>query len=132
MTYLKFAENDAGHSSDSTPLEEQVAIVTAVNAIEQSPFWRDTAIIITYDDSDGRYDHVAGSHIIEGIERDEFPASLLLLPSRCPIAVRLGPGSRLGSVARCSPKLFRKKRAHPYAHLACSARRLPHRRGYQY
>jgi phospholipase C len=60
VTYLKFAENDTGHPSDSTPLEEQASIVTAVNAIEQSPFWRDTAIIITYDDSDGWYDHVAG------------------------------------------------------------------------
>jgi phospholipase C len=36
------------------------SIVTAVNAIEQSPFWHDTAIMITYDDSDGWYDHVAG------------------------------------------------------------------------
>jgi phospholipase C len=60
VTYLKFAENDTGHPSDSTPLEEQVSIVTPVNAIEQSPFWRDTAIMITYDDSDGWYDHVAG------------------------------------------------------------------------
>jgi phospholipase C len=60
VTYLKFAENDTGHPSDSTPLEEQASIVTAVNAIEESPFWRDTAIMITYDDSDGWYDHVAG------------------------------------------------------------------------
>jgi len=60
VTYLKFAENDTGHPSDSTPLLEQTSIVTAINAIEQSPFWRDTAIMITYDDSDGWYDHVAG------------------------------------------------------------------------
>jgi phospholipase C len=60
VTYLKFPENDTGHPSDSTPLEEQTQIVDAVNAIEQSPFWRDTAIMITYDDSDGWYDHVAG------------------------------------------------------------------------
>jgi phospholipase C len=60
VTYLKFAENDTGHPSDSTPLEEQTQIVTAINAIEHSPFWGDTAIMITYDDSDGWYDHVAG------------------------------------------------------------------------
>lgn len=60
VTYLKFAENDTGHPSDSTPLLEQTSIVNAVNAIEQSPFWEDTAIFITYDDSDGWYDHVAG------------------------------------------------------------------------
>jgi phospholipase C len=60
VTYLKFAENETGHPADSTPLLEQTQIVTAINAIEQSPFWKDTAIMITYDDSDGWYDHVAG------------------------------------------------------------------------
>jgi phospholipase C len=60
VTYLKFSEGDTGHPSDSTPLLEQASIVKAINAIEQSPFWKDTAIMITYDDSDGWYDHVAG------------------------------------------------------------------------
>lgn len=60
VTYLKFSENDTGHAADSTPLLEQTSIVNAINAIEESPFWRDTAIMITYDDSGGWYDHVAG------------------------------------------------------------------------
>jgi len=60
VTYLKFSEGDTGHPFDSTPLREQTSIVNAVNAIMESPFWRDTAIIITYDDSDGWYDHQAG------------------------------------------------------------------------
>ena len=60
VTYLKFAENDTGHPADSTPLAEQTQIVTAVNAIEESPFWSDTAIMILYDDTGGWYDHVAG------------------------------------------------------------------------
>jgi phospholipase C len=60
VTYLKFAANDTGHPRDSTPLLEQTSIVTAVNAIQQSPFWPNTAIIIAYDDSGGWYDHVAG------------------------------------------------------------------------
>jgi phospholipase C len=60
VTYLKFKENQTGHPFDSTPLEEQTQIVEAVNAIVQSPFWKDTAIVFTYDDSDGWYDHVAG------------------------------------------------------------------------
>jgi phospholipase C len=46
-----------GHPGNSDPLDEQTWIVTAVNAIEKSPYWEDTAIIITYDDSDGWYDH---------------------------------------------------------------------------
>jgi phospholipase C len=60
VTYLKFAENDTGHAADSSPLLEQASLVTAINAIEQSPFWWDTAIIITYDDTGGWYDHAAG------------------------------------------------------------------------
>jgi phospholipase C len=59
VTYLKFAENDTGHPADSTPLLEQASLVNAINAIEESPFWGDTAIIITYDDTGGWYDHVA-------------------------------------------------------------------------
>jgi phospholipase C len=53
VTYLKFSENDTGHPSDSTPLLEKTSIVNAINAIERSPFWQDTAIMIPYDDSDG-------------------------------------------------------------------------------
>ena len=60
VTYLKFSEGDTGHPADSTPLAEQASLVKAINAVQQSPFWRDTAIMIAYDDSDGWYDHVAG------------------------------------------------------------------------
>jgi phospholipase C len=31
-----------------------------INALQRSPFWQDTAVIINYDDSDGWYDHVLG------------------------------------------------------------------------
>src|SRR5262249_37656592 len=42
------------------PTSEQNWVVSVVNAVMLSKFWRDTAIIITYDDSDGWYDHVNG------------------------------------------------------------------------
>lgn len=60
VTYLKFSEGDTGHPADSTPLLEQTSIVKAINAIQHSPFWNDTAIMITYDDTGGWYDHAAG------------------------------------------------------------------------
>lgn len=60
VTYLKFSEGDTGHPADSTPLLEQTSIVNAINAIQHSPFWNDTAIMITYDDTGGWYDHAAG------------------------------------------------------------------------
>ena len=46
-----------GHPGYSSPLDEQHFLVNTINQIEQSKFWRSTAIIVTYDDSDGWYDH---------------------------------------------------------------------------
>ncbi len=34
--------------------------MNTVNALQMSDEWKDTAIVITYDDSDGWYDHVMG------------------------------------------------------------------------
>ena len=47
-----------GHPGYSDPLDEQEFLVDTINKIQASGFWRDTAIIILYDDSDGWYDHV--------------------------------------------------------------------------
>ncbi len=47
--------NDHPAYSDSQISE--AALADAVNAIAASPYWKDSAIIITYDESDGYYDH---------------------------------------------------------------------------
>jgi phospholipase C len=65
VSYLKAPEYEDGHAGYSDPLDEQRFIVDEVNAIEQSPDWADTAVFITYDDSDGWYDHQMGP-IIRG------------------------------------------------------------------
>jgi phospholipase C len=57
VSYLKAAEYQDAHPGYSDPLDEQNFIVNTVNEIEQSKFWKSTAIVITYDDSDGWYDH---------------------------------------------------------------------------
>jgi phospholipase C len=67
VSYLKAAQYQDGHPGYSDPLDEQNFLVNTVNAIEQSKYWPSTAIVITYDDSDGWYDHAApnivnGSH----------------------------------------------------------------------
>jgi phospholipase C len=59
VSYLKAAAYQDGHPGNSDPLDEQNFIVNEVNAIEHSKYWSSTAIVITYDDSDGWYDHVA-------------------------------------------------------------------------
>jgi phospholipase C len=58
VSFLKAPGFQDGHAGYSDPLDEQTFIVTMVNAIQSSPFWQNTAIILAWDDSDGWYDHV--------------------------------------------------------------------------
>jgi phospholipase C len=58
VSFLKAPGFQDGHAGYSDPLDEQAFLATEINAIEASPFWSSTAIIIAYDDSDGWYDHV--------------------------------------------------------------------------
>jgi phospholipase C len=57
VSYLKAPAYQDGHPGYSDPLDEQTWLVNTVNSIEQSKYWASTAIVITYDDSDGWYDH---------------------------------------------------------------------------
>jgi phospholipase C len=59
VSYLKPTTAQSGHPGESDPLDEQQWIVNTVNQIEESKYWPSTAVIITYDDSDGWYDHVS-------------------------------------------------------------------------
>ena len=57
VSFLKAAEYQDGHPGYSDPLDEQTFLVNTINQIEQSKYWASTAIVVTYDDSDGWYDH---------------------------------------------------------------------------
>jgi phospholipase C len=57
VSLLKAAEYQDGHPGYSDPLDEQTFLVNTINQIEQSTYWKSTAIVITWDDSDGWYDH---------------------------------------------------------------------------
>jgi len=59
VSFLKASRYQDGHAGYSDPLDEQTFLVNTINSIEQSKYWNSTAIVITYDDSDGWYDHVA-------------------------------------------------------------------------
>ena len=58
VSFIKAPANETGHPSTSSPLAEQTFLVNTINRLQQSPFWKDTAILIAWDDSDGWYDHV--------------------------------------------------------------------------
>ncbi len=60
VSFLKAAAYQDGHAGYSDPLDEQNFLVNTINRLEKLPTWRDTAVIIAYDDSDGWYDHVIG------------------------------------------------------------------------
>ena len=58
VSFVKAKRYQDGHAGYSNPIDEQAFLVALVNAVELSPAWKDTAIVIAYDDSDGWYDHV--------------------------------------------------------------------------
>ena len=65
VSFLKAPAYQDGHAGYSDPLDEQAFVVNAINALQQSPDWDQTAVIIAYDDSDGWYDHLMGK-IVNG------------------------------------------------------------------
>ncbi|KDN79395.1 phospholipase C [Streptomyces olindensis] len=58
VSFVKAAEYQDGHAGYSDPIDEQHFLVQQINAIQSSPQWKSTAIVVAYDDSDGWYDHV--------------------------------------------------------------------------
>jgi phospholipase C len=57
VTFLKASAFQDGHAGYSDPLDEQTFYVQVVNFLMRLPDWKNTAVIILYDDSDGWYDH---------------------------------------------------------------------------
>jgi phospholipase C len=67
VSYLKAPGFQDGHAGYSDPLLEQTFLVETINRLQKRPEWKDMAIIVAYDDSDGWYDHVPGP-IVNGSE----------------------------------------------------------------
>ncbi|OIK04782.1 phospholipase [Streptomyces monashensis] len=57
VSFLKAGAYQDGHAGYSDPTDEQHFLVNEINAIQSSPQWKSTAIVVAYDDSDGWYDH---------------------------------------------------------------------------
>jgi phospholipase C len=58
--YLKAPEYEDGHAGYSDPLDEQRFLTDTINRLEMLPSWSSTAVIVSWDDSDGWYDHQMG------------------------------------------------------------------------
>jgi phospholipase C len=60
VSFLKAPGFQDGHAGYSDPLDEQTFIVNTINFLQKADEWRETAVVILYDDSDGWYDHQMG------------------------------------------------------------------------
>lgn len=79
VSYLKANRAQDGHPGNSSPLDEQVFLSNTINFLQTLPEWDSTAVIITWDDSDGWYDH-AMSPIVN---QSTSPADALTAPEAC-------------------------------------------------
>lgn len=93
VSFLKAPSYQDGHAQYSNPLDEQAYLVNTITALEESPFWDSTAVIITYDDSDGWYDHVMPPIV----NASNAPNDALSGPGACGNQAQLnGPMARCG------------------------------------
>jgi phospholipase C len=103
VSYVKLTGYQDGHAGYSNPLDEQGGIVQVINNVERSPMWANTAIIITYDDSDGWYDHAykkptnpsySAADLLNGTATCGSGAERVGV-SQKPVDGRCGPGTRV-------------------------------------
>jgi len=104
VSYLKAPAFEDGHGGYSDPLDEQTFLVNTINAIEQSNEWKETAIFITYDDSDGWDDHVMGPIVRQSNVTDPKPGNsdsdALLGPGNCGTPAPVDPAGDIQN-GRC-------------------------------
>lgn len=104
VSYIKLPAYQDGHAGYSDPLDEQVGLVALLNFLQQQPDWKNTAVLVTWDDSDGWYDHAFVMPTSPSADRE---ADQLDGPGRCgtgtpmagvdgkPVNGRCGPGTRI-------------------------------------
>jgi phospholipase C len=104
VAYIKMPAYQDGHAGYSDPLDEQTGTTRLVNFLMQQPDWKSTAVVITWDDSDGWYDHAFTRPTSASYDPQ---ADQLDGPGHCgfgkpqpgvlgkPVNGRCGPGTRL-------------------------------------
>jgi phospholipase C len=104
VSFLKAPADQDAHAGYSDPLDEQVFLTKVVNFLQQQREWKDTAVIVTYDDSDGWYDHAyaAPTHASFDPQADQLNGTGKCGTGTAPLGVkgapvngRCGPGTRI-------------------------------------
>ena len=99
VSYLKAPGYQDGHAAYSSPLAEQTFLVETLNRLQALPEWRETAVFITYDDSDGWYDHVVPPIVNHSTTVDDAAICTGDQPSLGTQQGRCGYGPRLPLLA---------------------------------
>ena len=94
VSFLKAQAYQDGHAGYSDPLDEQTFVVNVINAVQKSPDWDDTAVVIAYDDSDGWYDHQMGPIV----NQSTSPADTLTGTGACGDGSTALPGADSGNL----------------------------------
>ena len=101
VSYLKAPKYQDGHAGYSDPLDEQTWLVNTINQLETLKTWRSTAVVITWDDSDGWYDHVLGPLLTQSqTTLDALTGKGFCGSQARPGAGQLGRPARAGQVRR--------------------------------
>ncbi|MDQ6838480.1 MAG: alkaline phosphatase family protein [Actinomycetota bacterium] len=79
VSFLKAPAYQDGHAGYSDPLDEQTFLVNTINHLQQLKEWRNTAVVIAYDDSDGWYDH----QMSPIVNQSQAPSDALTAPGAC-------------------------------------------------
>jgi phospholipase C len=85
VSFLKAPGYEDAHAAYSDPADEQAFVVREINALERTPDWPHTAVILAYDDSDGWYDHA-----YPGVQNPSSTAADLMCGSGTPLANQQG------------------------------------------
>lgn len=104
VAFLKAAAYQDGHAGYSDPLDEQRFLVETLNHLQRLDSWRNTAVVITYDDSDGWYDHVMPPLI----NQSQTSIDALTGAGQCgsnPARVPVGPGGSQPGRCGYGPRL---------------------------
>jgi phospholipase C len=97
VSVLKAPAYQDEHPGNSDPLSAQTFMVDVINALQKSKDWSDTVVIISYDDTDGWYDHVAGPVVnqtafITGTNNGSVNANDSYVPT-LPLSVSTAPAT---------------------------------------
>jgi phospholipase C len=104
VSYIKLPAYQDGHAGYSDPLDEQEGTAELLNFLQQQADWKDTAVLIVWDDSDGWYDHAYRTPSSPSFDAE---ADQLNGPGTCgtgtplggiegkPVNGRCGPGTRI-------------------------------------